>query len=42
MDTGIPAGEGVCNFGFGAAPGSVTISIDNVKAWNLANVPGLP
>ena len=38
----IPAGEGACNFGFGAAPGSVTISIDNVKAWNLANVPGLP
>ncbi len=31
---------GTCNFGFG--PGPMTIAIDNVKAWNLDNVPGLP
>jgi hypothetical protein len=30
---------GTCNFGFG--PGLMTIAIDNVKAWNLDNVPGL-
>jgi len=28
----LPAGNGVCNFGFGASRGSITVSIDNVKA----------
>ena len=38
-DAQLVSGNGVCNFIFGAPPGSVTIAIDNVKAWDISDLP---
>ncbi|MBM2849794.1 MAG: hypothetical protein HW418_2736, partial [Anaerolineales bacterium] len=40
-DDALPLGGGGCVFDF-AGSGDVTVALDNVKVWNLANVPGLP
>jgi hypothetical protein len=39
-DAQLASGNSGCNFILG--PGPMTIAIDNVKAWNLDNVPELP
>ena len=40
-DAELETGDGGCRFFFDA-PNTAAIALDNVKIWNLDNVPGLP